>query len=138
MEKVAEKLGVAEDTVKKWVRTLGFPEEIQLRIAPKIVQRERVPKGKIDFETARHIVGKIKKPEKQMEVVKEFADRHVSWRASRKILKEIAQQPNKPVKEIFREVIDEAPIYVPFSYKHAQDILNKIKHKPRERLKNPD
>ncbi len=136
-KKVAEKLGVAEDTVKKWVRTLGFPEEIQQRIAPKVVQRERVPEGKIDFGTARHIVEKIKKPEKQIEVVKEFAARHVSWRAGRQILQEIAKQPDKPVKEIFREVIDEAPIYVPFSYKHAQDILNQTKTQTTRKTKDP-
>ncbi len=136
-KKVAEKLGVAEDTVKKWARTLGFPEEIQQRIAPKVVQRERVPEGKIDFGTARHIVEKIKKPEKQIEVAKEFADRHVSWRASRQILQEIAKQPDKAVKEIFREVIDEAPIYVPFSYKHAQDILNQTKTQTTRKTKDP-
>ena len=123
-EKVAEKVGVTKDTLRGWVRTLRLPEEIQQRIAPRVVQREKVPRGKIDYQTALHIVEKIKQPEKQAEVAKEFAERHVPWRAGKQILKEISREPEKPIGQIFREVVDEAPVLLPFSQKHADAILD--------------
>ena len=134
-EKVAEKVSVDFETVKSWVRTLGLPEEIQTQIAPREIRR--TPVGKIDYQTALHIVEKVKEPKKQIELAKGLAERHVPQRAARQIIKEAARQPEKPVRTIFREVVEEAPIFLPFSKGHADVIVKGIKTQTSRKTKDP-
>lgn len=134
-EKVAEKIGVDFEAVKSWVRTLGLPEEIQRQIGPREIRR--TPPGKIDYQTALHIVEKVKKPEKQIELAKELAERHVPQRAARQIIKETARQPEKPVQAVFREVVEEAPIFLPFSKTHADTIVKGVKTQTSRKTKDP-
>lgn len=134
-EKVAEKVSVDLETIKSWVRTLGLPEEIQKQIAPREVRR--TPTGRIDYQTALHIVEKVKEPAKQIELAKELGERHVPQRAARQIIKEAARQPAKPIEQVFREVVEEAPIYLPFSKAHADSILKEIKTQTSRKAKDP-
>jgi len=124
-EKIAEKVSVKGETVKSWVRTLGLPEEIQRQIAPREITR--TPRGKIDYQTALHIVEKVKEPAKQIELARELGERHVPQRAARQLIKETARQPEKSIRQVFREVVEEAPIMLPFSKAHADAIVKRTK-----------
>jgi len=132
---VAKRIGVETETVQAWVRTLGLPEEIQALIAPREV--ERVPQGKIDYQTAVRITERVKEPERQVEIAKEFAEQRVSWRARRQVLQEVAKEPEKPVGQIVREVVEESPIYLPFSKIHADAIVQGVKTQTSRKAKDP-
>ncbi len=124
-EKIAEKVSVEGETVKSWVRTLGLPEEIQRQIAPREIKR--TPIGKIDYQTALHIVGKVKEPAKQIELARELGARHIPQRAAMQLIKETVRQPEKSIRQVFREVVEEAPIMLPFSKAHADAIVERTK-----------
>jgi ParB family chromosome partitioning protein len=118
-EKVAEQVGVSFETVKSWVRTLDLPEEIRERIAPKEIQR--VPKGKVDYQTALHIVETIKERPKQIEVARKLAQARVSQRVARQVIKEVAKKPQKSVEDVMKSVI-EVPPRLPFMPEHVPPI----------------
>jgi ParB family chromosome partitioning protein len=118
-EKVAEEIGVSYETVKSWVRTLDLPEEIRDRIAPKEVQR--VPKGKVDYQTALHIVEAIKERPKQIEVTRKLAEARMPQRVARQIIKEVARRPQKSVEDVMRSIV-EAPPRLPFMSEHVPPI----------------
>ncbi|MFC2041169.1 ParB/RepB/Spo0J family partition protein [Chloroflexota bacterium] len=124
-EKIAEKVSIASETLKSWVRTLGLPEEIQRQIAPREITR--TPIGKIDYHTALHIVEKVKEPAKQIELAKELGERHIPQRAAMQLIKETVKQPEKSIRQVFREFVEEAPIMLPFSKEHADAIVERIK-----------
>jgi len=134
-EVIAQRLGVDFETVKKWIRVLGLPEEIQQRIAPREVQR--VSPGKIDYQTAIRITQGIKEPERQVELAEKLADEHVSQRSATRIIKEVSKEPEKSVEAIFREVVEEAPIFLPFSRVHADAIVKGAKTQTSRKTKEP-
>lgn len=134
-EAVAQRLGVDSETVKKWIRILGLPEEVQQRIAPREIQR--VAPGKIDYQTAIRITQRIKEPKKQIELAKGLADRHVSQRTATRIIKEVAKEPAKPVERVLKEAIEEAPLFLPFSKIHADAIVREIKTQTSRKTKDP-
>ena len=134
-EVVAQRLGIETHTLMGWTQTLDLPTPIQRLIAPK--ETERVPKGKIDYQTAVRIARTVKDSEKQVEVAKEFAQRQVSWRSARDILKEVAKKPQKSVQTIMRQVIEETPIYLPFSRVHADAIEKGRKTQTSRKSKDP-
>jgi len=123
-ERVAEKVGVSFETVKSWVRTLGLPEEVQRLVAPREILR--VPEGKIDYQTALHVVERIKEPRKQIQIAREIAERRIPQREARKIIKEVAKEPEKPIEEIIERVV-EGPFVLPFRLSHMEPILKGIK-----------
>lgn len=134
-ETVARRIGVEVRTVEGWLRTLGLPDEIQTLIAPKEV--ERVPQGKIDYQTAVHITQRVKDPVQQVEIAKEFAQQRVSWRAARQVLRQVGREPQRAVREVVREVIEESPIHLPFSKIHADAILQGLKTQTSRKAKDP-
>jgi len=134
-EAVAKRIGVDTDTVRGWVRTLGLPEEIQSLVAPRDV--ERVPPGKIDYQTAIRVTERVKEPERQVEVAKELARQRVSWRAARQVLQQVAREPQKPVEQIVHEVVHEAPAYLPFSKVHADAIVQGVKTQTSRKARDP-
>jgi ParB family chromosome partitioning protein len=134
-ESVAQRIGVNVETLRHWTDTLDLPKPVQRLIAPR--ETERVPKGKIDYQTAVRIARTVKSPKKQVEVAKEFAQRHVSWRAAREVLKEVVKKPQRTVQTVMREVVMEAPIYLPFSKVHADAILRGKKTQTSRKSKDP-
>ncbi len=122
---LAKKVGISKSTLENWIRTLQFPEEIQQQIAPK--NAVKVPEGKIDYDTAMSIVRSVKGSERQTMVAKEFANRRISFQDRRKVLREYAKEPEKPIQHVIREVVEEAPALLPFSREHAELIVHKIK-----------
>jgi ParB/RepB/Spo0J family partition protein len=134
-EAIAQKIGVDFETIKKWIRILGLPEEIQQRIAPREIQR--VSPGKIDYQTALRITQRIKEPKKQIELAERLAEKHTTQRTATKIIKEVSKKPSESVERIFHEVVKEAPIFLPFSKIHADTILKEIKTQTSRKTKDP-
>jgi ParB family chromosome partitioning protein len=134
---IANRIGVSFETIKSWVRTLGLPDEIQQRIAAREPTERRLPQGKIDYQTALHIVEKVKQPEKQVELARRLAEDHMPQRAARGIIREVAKEPEKSIQQVFREVVEEASIFLPFSKAHADAIEKGIKTQTSRKAKDP-
>ncbi|MDA2913294.1 ParB/RepB/Spo0J family partition protein [Acidobacteriia bacterium AH_259_A11_L15] len=132
---LAASIGIDEHTLQSWLQTLALPKQVQKLVAAREV--ERVPKGKIDYQTAVRIARTVKRPKKQIEIAREFAQRRVSWRAARQVLKQVVKRPNKPVSSVMREVIEEAALYLPFSKVHADAIVAGKKTQTSRKSKDP-
>ena len=119
---IAKTLGVSERTVLAWLELVDAPRELQRMIAPaaKIgVPREQ---GKIDWDTAVTITRQIKEPNKQVTLAKEIAKRPIYRRQAREVISKAAKEPEKPLQQIFKEVV-EAPYEMPFRLSHMKPIL---------------
>ena len=123
-DNVAEKIGVSFETVKSWVRTLGLPEEVQRLVAPREFQR--VPEGRIDYQTALHVTERIKEPEKQVQLAKKIAERRIPQREANRIITQVATEPEKSVEEVFTQIMEE-PYDLPFRLAHMQPIIDGTK-----------
>lgn len=123
---IAKTLGVSERTINAWLELVDAPRELQTMIAPaaKIgVPREQ---GKIDWDTAVTIKRQIKEPSKQVSIAREIAKRPIYRRQAREVISKAAKEPEKPIQQIFREVI-EAPYEMPFRLVHMKPILEGLK-----------
>jgi ParB family chromosome partitioning protein len=134
---VAKTLGVSDRTINAWLELVNAPRELQTMIAPaaKIgVPREQ---GKIDWDTAVTITRQIKDPSKQVSIAKEIAERPIYRRQAREVISKAAKEPEKPIRQIFKEVV-EAPYEMPFRLAHMQPILeNKKIQTSRKGLPDP-
>ncbi|MBA7505373.1 Nucleoid occlusion protein [subsurface metagenome] len=117
-------LGISESHIFEWIKLLDMPEEVQRLIKPQREPFALKGEPKIDYQTAVTIARQVKEPEKQVELAQRLAERHVPQRVARDIIKEISREPEKPVGQVFREVVEEAPVLLPFSRKHADAILD--------------
>ena len=133
---LAKKLGVSESSITNWLYTTGMPLEVQRLIAPETARRA-VPQGKIDYSTAVKISRQVKEPEKFIEVVEHIAQKHVPRRVATQVTKQIAKEPEKSVEQVFREVVEEAPIFLPFSRVHADAIVQGAKTQTSRKTKDP-
>lgn len=133
---LAKKLGVSESTVNSWLYTTGMPLEVQRRIAPE-TERRAVPNGKVDYLTAVQISHRIKEPKKFTEVIEHIAENRIPRRIATQVTKKIVKEPEKPVEAIFREVVEEAPIFLPFSRVHADAIVKGAKTQTSRKAKEP-
>jgi uncharacterized protein YqfB (UPF0267 family) len=124
--KVANLLDISESTLNAWLELVDAPKELKDLIAPaaKIgVPREQ---GKIDWDTAITITRQISEPEKQVNLAKEIAKRSVYRRQAREVISKAAKEPEKPIQEIFKEIV-EAPYKMPFRLNHMNPILKGTK-----------
>ena len=133
---LARKLGVSESSIKSWLITTEMPIEVQRRIAPE-TERRTVPEGKVDYDTVIRVSRQIKEPKKFIEVIDEIAEKRVPRRIAAQVTKQIKREPDKPVEEIFREVIEDAPIFLPFSKVHAEAIVKGGKTQTSRKNKDP-
>lgn len=133
---LARRLGQDSSAITLWLQTLSMPNEVQRRIAPETARRA-VPEGKIDYDTAVRISRQVKEPEKFVEVIEHIAEKRIPRRIATQVTKQIAKEPEKPVAQVFREVVEEAPIYLPFSKIHADAILKEIKTQTSRKAKDP-
>jgi ParB family chromosome partitioning protein len=126
IETVAQKVDVSSRTVSSWFQLVQAPRELQRLVAPS--PKIGVPRqeGKIDYDTAVTITRQIKEPEKQVEVAREIAKRPVFRREAREVIARISKQPEKPVAEVIKEVV-EAPYELPFRLDHMEPILKGVK-----------
>ena len=102
---IAKKIGVSDDTIRAWLRTVEVvPEEVQRLVAPSTVSGE-VPEGKIDYQTAMKVGRSVKEPERQVEVIKKLAEKRLPVKERTMIIEKVAQEPEKPVDEVIEEVM---------------------------------
>jgi len=135
---LAKKIGVDETTVAKWIEAATVvPKEVQQIIAPAEPTTGKIPKGKISGDMAVRISQAIDEPRKQVELAQEIARRGIPKSEARQIITRIAREPEKPVREIFKEAVEEAPIFLPFSKAHADAIVNGIKTQTSRKAKDP-
>ena len=133
---LAKRLGYAQTRVANWLDTIGMPIEVQRRIAPETARRA-VPKGKIDYDTALRISRQIKEPKRFVEVIEHIAESRIPRRIATQVTRQIAREPEKPVEQVFREVVVDAPIFLPFSKTHTDAILKQIKTQTSRKTKDP-
>ncbi len=132
---LANRLGYGESAINSWLQTVNMPEEVQNRIAPETSQRT-IPVGKVDYDTVIRISRKIKEPERLVEVIDHIAENRVPRRIATQLTQRIIREPQKSVKQVFREII-ESPPYLPFSKIHADAILNHSKTQTSRKTKDP-
>lgn len=134
---VANRIGVSDSEVYAWIKSTELPKQIQKMVAPpETLERGRIPRGKITADVARQIRRRIEEPERQIEVARSLAKEPVPWRAAREVVKEAARKPKIPVEKIIRKA-KEIPPVLPFSKKHAEDILKRIKTQTARKAKDP-
>jgi ParB family chromosome partitioning protein len=133
---LARKLGVGESSIGSWLSTTEMPLEVQRRIAPE-TERRVVPEGKVDYRTAVQISHTIKEPEKLTEIIEHIAVKRIPRRIAMQVTRQVKREPDKPIETIFREVVDEAPIYLPFSKVHGDAILKGVKSQTSRKTKDP-
>jgi len=126
IDSVAKKLSMSRHTIYNWMELVEAPQQIQRLIAP--VKKIGVPrlKGKIDYDTAVTIVRRIRESERQVEVARKLAEKPIYRREARRVISEVAREPEKPVEEIIKNVI-EAPYELPFRLTHMELILKSVK-----------
>ncbi len=133
---LAKALGVSTSSIQSWLYTTSMPLEVQRRIAPE-TERRSVPEGKVDYTTAVQISQRIKEPKKLTEVIEHIAENRIPRRIATKATKQIKREPEKPVETIFRELIEEAPIFLPFSKVHANAIVQGTKTQTSRKTRDP-
>jgi len=137
-EEIAFKVGVTRRTVEKWAETMKeVPKEMHKLIAPAEPTTGKIPKGKISAEAARIITRKVKQPEKAVRLAKEVARRGVPRQVLTKVVKKVSLEPEKPVREVFKEVVEEAPVVLPFSHDHYHAVLKGIKTQTSRKAIDP-
>lgn len=125
---LAARLGVVESAVRAWVQAAEVvPKAVQEMIAPAEPTSGKIPKGKISGDMAVTIAQRVKNEGKQLELAQEIAQRGVTKPMARQIITRIAREPEKPVTQVFKEVVEEAPIMLPFSRAHADAIVKGTK-----------
>jgi ParB family chromosome partitioning protein len=140
-EAIAKKIGASADTVGNWLKLTEAPAEIQKLVTP--TKKTGVPReiGKLDYSTALTITRQIEEPTRQIEVAKEIARKPVHGRKARQVVAKAAKQPEKPVEEIVKEVVEE-PYELTFTAVEKDPILKGLKTQttrmniPDQRLKS--
>jgi ParB/RepB/Spo0J family partition protein len=123
---VAKALNVSERTISSWLELVEAPKELQSLVAPAAKIGVPRPQGKIDWDTAVTITRRISEPARQVSLAKEIAKRPIYRREARKVISKAASEPEKPIEQVFKEVI-ETPYEMPFRLSHMQPILKGIK-----------
>lgn len=138
-EMLARRLGVNRATMAHWIQTTELPEPIQKMIAPEMRPiGGRPPDSKtVDYETALRVTRQVKEPEKAIELIKQIAERRIPVRQAVEVARQVAKNPANSVKDVIRKVVEEAPIFLPFSAVHAEAILKKLKAQTSRKAKDP-
>lgn len=134
---LGKSLGISNSHIFEWLQLLGMPEEIQKLIRPERKSLSLKGEPKIDYQLATTIARQVKKPERQIELAKKIAERRVPQRIAREVIRGVAKEPEKPIQQVFREVVDEAPIFLPFSKIHADAIVKETKTQTSRKAKDP-
>ena len=110
---IAEKIGVSSDAVSLWLRSAEVvPEEVQTLVAPSTISGD-IPEGKIDYATALKVGRQVKEPERQVEVIRKLAEKHLPTKERMQIIQKAAREPERPIEEVIKEVA-EAPYELQF------------------------
>lgn len=125
---LAHRLGVDNSAVAAWVQAAEVvPKAVQEMIAPAEPTSGKIPKGRISGDMAVRIARGVKDEKKQVELAQQIARRGVTKPMARQIITRVAREPQKPVAQVFKETVEEAPIMLPFSKVHADAIVSGVK-----------
>jgi len=134
---LAEFLGISDSPIFEWLQLIRMPEDIQKLIKPQRMSSSSRREPRLAYQIATTIGREVKEPQRQVELAKGIAERHVPPRVAREIIKGVAREPNKPIKQVFKEVVEEAPVFLPFSKAHSDSILKGIKTQTSRKTKDP-
>ncbi len=125
-EVIGAKIGVSADTVNNWLKLIEAPEEIQKMVVP--TEKAGVPRemGKLDYSTALTITRQIEEPARQIEVAKGIASKPVHGKRARQVVAKAVEEPERPVEEIVKEVVEE-PCELIFAAAAKEQILSGVK-----------
>jgi ParB family transcriptional regulator, chromosome partitioning protein len=118
---IARRVGVEPATVRTWVRTLGLPEQVQERIAPR--EKQRVPEGKVDYQTALRVAEQIAEPERQRAVIEHIAEERLSQRVAAEVIRRVAAEPEMQVAEVVEAAARESQPVMPFNHRHYKAVV---------------
>lgn len=122
-ESLAKNIGVSNNSVSLWLRTVEVvPQEAHKYVAPSDISGD-VPEGKIDYLTAVKIGRSVEEPERRVEVIKKLAEKHLPVKERNQIIKKVAAEPEKPLKEVFEEV-SEAPAELQFNALDGKTLID--------------
>ncbi len=133
---LAKHLGVSETSINDWLYTTSMPEGVQFRIASRN-ENGFIPEGKIDYITAVQLSRRIKEPDLFTDIIEHISENRVPRRIATQVAKRILQQPDIQVEDAFREYIDEAPVFLPFSRNHAEQVTKGNKTQTTRKSKDP-
>src|SRR5205823_7596079 len=139
---LARRIGVEPPTVRTWMRTLGLPDELQEKIAPR--ETQRVPEGKLDYRTALEIHQRIKEPERQMEVAEQLAREPLSREVREEVIRRAAEEPRtraaprQEVEQIVQDVSREVRPTMVFNHRHYKAVLEGSKTQATRRRPDPE
>ena len=123
---IAEKVGVSSNAISLWLQSVEVvPSEAQKLVAPSTTSGD-VPEGKIDYTTAIKVGRSIREPERQMEIIKKLAEKHLPVKERAKVIEKAALEPDKPIDEVMDEVA-ETPFVLQFDSNDKQPILDGTK-----------
>jgi len=136
---LAQRLGIDRTSVGRWIQTVEIvPREVRRLIAPAEPASGKIPKGKISGDLAVTIARKVTDKEKQVELAREIVQRGIPKPTVRKIVTRVALEPRKSVKQVFKEVVEEAPLELPFRLTHAKPIIEGTKTQTSRHLRPED
>ena len=136
---LARTIGVSPTTIQSWIQSAEVvPAAVQQMIAPADPMSGKVPKGKISGDIAVDISRKVKDKSAQIELAQEITTRGIRWSQARTLINEVAKNPGKTIKDVIKHTIEEAPVLLPFSKKHSEDILKKQKTQTTRKGVNPN
>jgi ParB family chromosome partitioning protein len=118
---VARRVGVEPATIRTWVRTLGLPEEVQDRIAPR--EKQRVPEGKIDYQTALRVQEQIAEPERQRAVIEQIVEERLPQHVAAEVIRRAAAEPQTEIAEITQQATRETQPVLPFNHRHYKAVM---------------
>lgn len=134
-ERIARRIGVEPATVRTWVRTLGLPEEVQERIAPR--EKQRVPEGKIDYQTALRVAEQISEPERQRAVVEHIVEDRLSQHVAAEVIRRVAAAPQVEVEQVVEEATQKTQAIMPFNHRHYKAVMAGKKSQTTRRRLDP-
>jgi ParB/RepB/Spo0J family partition protein len=120
-ESIACRIGVEPATIRTWVRTLGLPEEVQERIAPR--EKQRVPEGKIDYQTALRVSEQIATPERQRAVIEQIVEERLPQHVAVEVIRRAAAEPEREIAQITQQATRETQPVLPFNHRHYKAVL---------------
>lgn len=123
---VSKAIGVSDTAIRNWLLLVeDMSPTVQKMVAPETPSRA-VPKGRMDWRTAAELAHKVKEKPRQVEIAKTLVQRDIRGTAARKIIQEVARNPQKPIEDSVKKVT-EAPASIPFMPEHVLPIRKGIK-----------
>ncbi len=111
------------------------PEEVQERIAPR--GKQRVPEGKIDYQTALRVAENIAEPERQRAVVEHIVEERLPQRVAAEVIRRVAAEPRGEVVQVAEQATRETQPIMSFNHRHYKAVMAGKKSQTTRRRLDP-